>query len=164
MAQEDPKDLREPRDSADDHASAFLSLPAWSSYTKMPPLPDQLKPLGRKPLIVSTRSPSPASATPSPAVAAAVAPAPQHPHVSDSNPTLIAVSPFLEWIKDHPTQAAAQAHKEADAYRANPAPATTANASPYWMPPIDETPETTVAQPTTTTGSSAAIYSTPQRD
>jgi hypothetical protein len=78
-------------------------------------------------------------------------------------PALVAVSPFLEWIKDHPGNAATDAQKQAAAYQSPavppnaPAPAAPGS-DPYWMPPLGESGSGSI-----TTGSGAAIYSTPQR-
>ena len=149
------------------HSSGFQPLPPWSSFSKMPPLPDQLKPLGRKPAaVVVAKKDSPAAPNGPATTAASLAPPPKPNPTPD--PVLTAVSPFLEWVKTHPSQAAVQAHKDADAYQspvsAPAAPSTAGANAPYWMPPINEAPETTTAQPNTTAGSSAAIYSTPQRD
>jgi hypothetical protein len=158
-------------------SSPFLPLPSWSRFEKMPPLPDQLKPLGKKPA-----EPVPLATTPvilrkdpgeqTPSV---FIPKPKDIPVVNNNPTLIAVSPFLQWVKDHPKDATAQARKEAAIY--NPqAPVAGANApnseggsgSPYWMPPLVDSGDTTApassSSTTTGNGGSAAIYSTPQRN
>jgi hypothetical protein len=164
----DPKEMGEaPAPCTTDFT--FLPLPAWAS-AKMPPLPEQLKPMGHEPVLAK---PSPAAVAetkpdlpPMPKKLPQVYPLASSkepaPAASDS-PVLMAVSPFLEWIKDHPQEAAAAARKEADTYSAGPGPAGPApGASPYWMPPmIDSDSGTTTSG--NSGGGSAAIYSTPQR-
>ena len=172
-------------------AISFLPLPSWSRVAALSPLPDQLKPLGKVAVLVTppTAAPAPLApsketppASPAPAVAASkekTSPAP-----AETSPALIAVSPFLQWIKANPQAAAEQARQQAGAYSAvDPsgaivaAPTPNANAAPnnsgtvpvvvappapYWMPPlIDAAP--IVSNPGNISGSGAAIYSTPQR-
>jgi len=161
----DPKEMGE-QPATSDTDITFLPLPAWAS-AKMPPLPEQLRPMGHAPVIAK---PSPAAVAetkpdqpPMPKKLPQVYPLAGSkdpaPAASDS-PALMAVSPFLEWIKDHPQEAAAQARKEAESETAPPAPSTPA-ASPYWMPPMIDTGN---AAPAPEGGSSsAAIYSTPQK-
>ncbi len=150
----------------------------------MPPLPDVLKPMGAKKAVLTT-PPVAASAPLAPpkdaekptvvvAKPTVVAPAPA------PSPALIAVSPFLDWIKANPQAAAEQARQQASTYQAGdptgpvvaaPAPNAAPNNSgtvpvvvgpaPYWMPPlIDAAPFTSNSG--NITGSGAAIYSTPQ--
>jgi hypothetical protein len=185
MAQDDPKDLYPSGTSAgpacanSNYSTGFLPMPAWAHGVVMPPLPDVLKPMGKK--IVLTTPPvaapqpltPPKDATPTVVVAKpTVVAAPTPPQ----NPALIAVSPFLDWIKANPQAAAEQARQQAAA-EANaaiptgpvPAPGAAQAAgnaapvvvpAPYWMPPLIDTATFGTG---TTTGSSAAIYSTPQR-
>jgi hypothetical protein len=187
MAQDDAKDLLPPAaqtPSAPCYNSGFLPMPSWARGVVMPPLPAVLTPMGRKVVLTTPPIPAPAPLAPPkdgdrPTVVVAkptvVAPAPV------PNPNLIAVSPFLDWIRANP-QAADQARQQASAYQATdpsgaivaaPAPnaapntATTAPVivappAPYWMPPlIDAAP--IVSNPGNISGSGAAIYSTPQR-
>jgi hypothetical protein len=82
--------------------------------------------------------------------------------VASNPPALVAASPFLEWIKNHPQEAAEQARKEADTPTAGPAASAAPGAAPYWMPPMIDTGAP--AAPGGDNGSgSAATYSTPQR-
>lgn len=157
-------------------------MPSWARGAVMPPLPQVLKPMGKKVVVLTTppvAAPEPlappkegAPSTVSVAKPTPVVPAPP------TTPALIAVSPFLEWIKANPQAAAEQARQQANTYaagsdanaaapttNANPAPnpgnggAPASAQAPYWLPPlIDSAPFGTGA-----TGSSAAIYSTPQR-
>ncbi|MEI9998745.1 MAG: hypothetical protein WDO13_06025 [Verrucomicrobiota bacterium] len=142
----------------------------------MPPLPQALKPMGGK-VAVLTTPPVPAPAVPlAPPKDATVeklkpvAPAPPAPAPS---PALIAVSPFLQWIKANPQAAADQARQQAGAYQAGsdaataPAAPVAPNAgtptgpieAPYWMPPlIDNSSFGTLPS-----GSGAAIYTRPQQ-
>jgi hypothetical protein len=178
QAQDDPKDLlpappSRPQSSVD---SGFLPMPSWARGTTMPPLPIQLKPMGNRtpgapaPVAMATAPPlappkeAPAAApimeetsTPRPAPAPAAA----------QPPTLIAVSPFLQWIKANPQAAAAQARQQANSYHAGqPAPgeavapgASAPGEDPYWLPPLIDSSEFGP----TAVGGSAAIYETPQR-
>jgi len=186
MAQDDPKDFlpssAQPTSSPASYNVGFLSLPPWARGTVLSPLPEVLKPMGKKPVLTTPPVPAPPPLAPPKEsepptvvvakptlVAPASAPAP--------TPALIAVSPFLDWIKANPQAAADQARQRAGAYQAateaNTAEATTtatvhatgtapaaATPAPYWMPPlVDSAPFGTG----NTTDSSAAIYSTPQR-
>ncbi len=131
----------------------FLPMPAWSRFTKMPALPEQLMPMGGgeikhrpAPIAVAETKPD-------------LPPMPKKlPQAPPKSPELEAISPFLQWVHDHPQEAAAQARKDATNY--TPAPATVAapGADPYWMPPMMDQPE-----PAPAGGGSAAIYSTPQK-
>jgi hypothetical protein len=121
----------------------------------MPPLPDQLTPNGKKTVAVAEVTPVIPRKDPGEVTPPVYIPKPKNvPVVADS--PLVAVSPFLEWIKDHPTEATEQARKAAAAY--NPAPSTAAASAPATAPPAPS------SSSTTTTGSSAAIYSTPQKN
>lgn len=186
MPHDDPKDLLPPpaqEATSSSFDTGFLPMPSWARGAVMPPLPQALKPMGKKVVVLTTppvAAPEPLAppkeGAPSTVIVAKptlVTPAPA------SNPALIAVSPFLEWIKANPQAAAEQARQQANTYsagsdataaapptNANAAPNTNGNApgagvapAPYWLPPlIDSAPFGT-----STTGSSAAIYSTPQR-
>ena len=189
MAQDDAKDLLPPAaqtPSAPCYNSGFLPMPSWARGVTMPPLPAVLTPMGRKAVLTTPPTPAPAPLAPPkdgdrPTVVVAkptiVAPAPA------PNPNLIAVSPFLDWIKANPQAAADQARQQAGAYSAvdpsgaivaapapnaapnnttTTAPVVVAPPAPYWMPPlIDAAP--IVSNPGNISGSGAAIYSTPQR-
>jgi len=176
---EDPKDASSTHNEVMTMSSPFLPLPGWSRFEKMPPLPEQLTPLGKKAPVVAEVTPVVPRKDPGEVAPAVSIPKPKEIPVVNPNPTLVAVSPFLEWIKDHPAQAAEQARKEASAYNPAPnppAPATSSasatagtgsSRSPYWMPPLIDSSDTTAppsSTSTTTTGSSAAIYSTPQKN
>jgi hypothetical protein len=188
MAQDDAKDLLPPAAQAPSgpcYNSGFLPMPSWARGVTMPPLPAVLTPMGRKAVLTTPPVPAPAPLAPpkdedKPTVVVArptvVTPAPA------PSPNLIAVSPFLDWIRANPQAAADQARQQAGAYSAvdpsgavvaaptpNAAPNTTTTApvivappAPYWMPPlIDAAP--IVSNPGNISGSGAAIYSTPQR-
>jgi hypothetical protein len=143
-------------------------------------MPDKLKPLGKSPVVAVAPAPAPLApppephqvvSTPAPSAQPKPAPAPAEP------PALIAVSPFLEWIKTNPQAAAAEARQQANVYRA-PAPSDSAPANgpgnpasmapgapgnpqdTYWLPPLIDSPNFGSGA---VGGSSAAIYSTPQR-
>jgi hypothetical protein len=112
---------------------------------------------------------SPVSAKPSAAAVAETRPdtppmpkklAPATPNtVAAPDPALVAVSPFLQWIKEHPQEAAVAARKESGNYSAPPSNVGPAITDPYWMPPMIDS--TDGAPPAV--GGSAAIYSTPQK-
>jgi hypothetical protein len=189
MAQDDPKDLYPapaPQTSyAPNYNSGFLPLPSWARGVVMPPLPDVLKPMGKKVVLTTPPVPAPQTSTPPKAPATPIVVVPRPAVVTPApapSPALIAVSPFLDWIKANPQAAAEQARQQAGTYQAggevtaatptgtlttpNVAPAN-GNAgsvvpppAPYWMPPLIDTATFGTG---TTTGSSAAIYSTPQR-
>lgn len=168
LASNDPKDMLSPSASSNSSSGndLFQALPPWSHFTKMPPLPPQLKPAGA-PLEVATPSPVPvtppkevASQTPPPAPTTVAKPeAPAAP--AKPTPDLVAVSPFLQWIQSDP-KAAAEARQQAGNYMA-PAPADASKApiveSPYWLPPLVDT-LSAGPQPV---GGSSALYQTPQR-
>ena len=185
MAVDDPKELLPPSaqvTSAPCYNPGFLPMPYWARGVVMSPLPDVLTPMGRKAVLttppVAASSPLAPPRDEKPTVVVAkptvVTPPP--------SPALIAVSPFLDWIKANPQAAAEQARQEAGAYQAaaaangsaaatpapNSAPSGNGGApavvtpAPYWMPPlIDTAPFTTGSG--NISGSGAAIYSTPQR-
>jgi hypothetical protein len=141
--------------------SMFVSMPSWARNVIMPPLPDQLKPMGKKSLAASgpvvppvTPPKEPTAPVPSSVDAAAAA-----AKAAENNPAMITVSPFLQWIKSNPQAAAAQARQQANVYHAGPGPApapSTSSDDAYWLPPLMDTTGNT-------SGGSAAIYSTPQR-
>jgi hypothetical protein len=161
--------------------SFFAPLPAWAHGATMPALPYQLTPMGKKPAEVAatTTGTAPESLAP-PKEATQVplvsipGPAPK-PAPAPEPPALIAVSPFLQWVKSNPQAAAAEARQQAASENtaqaptgpttATSAPVPAANqvaptsASPYWLPPLIDSGEFGGSPG----GSSAAIYMTPQR-
>jgi hypothetical protein len=204
---DDPKDLlpapAQASNCPESDTSGFLPLPSWARDAVMPPLPAVLKPNGK--LAVLTTPPKAAPLTPPPAkdeVTANVivekptpAPAAPAPAAPAPQPTaLIAVSPFLDWIKANPHEAAQQARQEAGSYAAgsdaspaapiSPVSPSSGNAqagtgpvvgavvapagpggpavTPYWMPPLVDTAPFG-SSGGNMVGSSAAIYTTPQR-
>jgi len=157
----------------------FLPMPVWAHGVTVSALPYQLTPMGKKPVTAKT-APAQTTATEPlapPKETASDAPAPEiketapKPAPAPEAPALIAVSPFLQWIKSNP-----KAADEARA-QANPTPAQptgpvnngnavtagpTANApspAPYWLPPLIDSGDFSTGP----VGGSAAIYSTPQR-
>lgn len=186
----DPKDLGSspvttapppPTTSCDPFALApatsfFAPLPSWAHGT-IAALPYQLTPFGRKPVEVAANKPAveslapPKEATPVPAVSTPMPP--PKPAPPQESPALVAVSPFLQWVKANPQAAAAEARQQAASENAQtptgPTTATTAPspaaqaapapAAPYWLPPLIDSGEFGGSPG----GSSAAIYSTPQR-
>jgi hypothetical protein len=161
---DDPKDATptDPEVSTTSVSDMFLPMPEWSRFKKMPPLPDVLKPMGAsaepraKPATAAVAETKPDGAPPPKPAPKAMAPQP--------DADLVAISPFLQWVKDHP-DAAAQARKQAadDATTTAPAGAPTpanASADPYWMPPMVDAPDASAPPPT---GGSSATYSRPQR-
>ncbi len=178
---DDPKDLApappvSQQQFVASNVSAFLPMPIWSKGVIMPPLPDQLKPMGKKSLAASASAPTPAVVQP--VRQADIAPTtvgPDGTAVAGKKPDsekMITVSPFLQWIKANPQAAADEAKQQAAAYHAAPgasgagsppstgpgAPAPTSDDN-YWLPPlIDQS-----VLPTGPVGGSAAIYSKPQR-
>lgn len=167
---DDPKDVgpERPEVSTTDCVSEmFLPIPEWSHFTKMPPLPSVLTPMGESPESqVKPRKAAVAETKPDGAPPPKPAPKPMAPA---PDPDQVAISPFLQWIKDHPQEAVAQARKEAATEGRTTAPAAAsasagggAPADPYWMPPmIDSATAPTVEA--SSGGGSAAIYSRPQR-
>jgi hypothetical protein len=167
----DPKEMAQqpPPPASEGVDLTFLPLPSWAS-AKMPALPEQLKPMGHRIDVAKPSSAAVAETGPDqppmpkklPQVyplASSKDPAP----AASNSPANIAVSPFLEWIKDHPQEAAAQARKDA-ATASTAAPAPAPGSAPYWMPPmIDTSSDAPAAQAGGSGSGSAAIYSTPQR-
>jgi len=181
--QDDPKDLAPAPPPTLTLCSTsndgFQALPSWARASVMPALPDKLLPMGRKVVVLTTpptaaplAPPKEASATPE------VTEAKSKPAPASPSPALIAVSPFLQWIQSNP-DAATQARQQANAYRPAPSPETPvvengantptgatppapahapAPVDPYWLPPLIDAAPFGVQ-----TGSSAAIYTTPQR-
>jgi hypothetical protein len=177
MQQDDPKDLIAlrpvPQTGDGPCGQQFLPLPSWSHVIDMPPLPYQLKPMGKKPMIAAS-TPPPAPLTPpkeeTTATPASTEAAKPKTASAEPAPALIAVSPFLQWVKANPQAAAAQARQQAETYHASSAPEggtpgasvptgpTAPAEDPYWLPPLIDSPTVSASS-----GGSAAIYSTPQR-
>jgi hypothetical protein len=168
MAQDDSKNMIPLQDSRSQSTGLFLPLPSWSHLVSLPPLPDVLKPMGKRPAVAANPEPAPAplapprETTPVSVVTTTGGSNPKPtPPANNNSPTLIAVSPFLQWIQANPQAAAAEARQEANGYHA---PTGSAAGSPgpdvpYWLPPmIDSTGASSQSS-----GGSAAIYSTPQR-
>lgn len=160
---DDPKDTTPPGSEVSTTSCVsdmFLPMPEWSRFQKMPPMPDVLKPMGAsaepraKPATAAVAETKPDGAPPPKPAPKAMAPQP--------DADLVAISPFLQWVKDHP-DAAAQARKQAADDAAATAPAggsapAPASADPYWMPPMVDS--SGVSAPA---GGSSATYSRPQR-
>jgi len=177
LTQEDPKELGPAQAPAQSTDMGFQPLPTWARGAVMPPLPDALKPMGKK-VVVMTTPPTPASGassreTPSAPVVTAAVLKPAPASAPAPSPALVAVSPFLQWIQANPQAAAAQARQQANAYHASstsnagssatvtsPTGNTPAGSAtdPYWLPPLIDT-----APFGAQSGGSAAIYETPQR-
>jgi hypothetical protein len=159
---EDPKDVSraEPEVSTTNCVSdMFLPMPGWSHFVKMPALPDTLKPMGAPSPAAAAKSSAAAIAETKPDGAPPPRPAPKA-QAPKPDADFVAISPFLQWVKDHP-DAAAQARKQA-ASDAPPAPASPAapagaNGDPYWMPPMIDSPGADDFQ------GGSATYSRPQR-
>jgi hypothetical protein len=174
QAQDDPKDLLPALSPAPrpqpTGLGAFQPLPAWARGVVMPPLPDQLKPMGKK-IAVLVAPPTPAPLAPPKDMASAPIGTETKPNPSqapaESNPDLIAVSPFLQWVKSNPQAAAVAARQQANGYRtpsnsepgAGNAGATGTPPDAYWLPPLIDSADFG-SKPVT---GSAAIYQTPQR-
>ena len=174
LPQNDPKDLMAvaPSPAQPTGEITFVQMPAWSRGIIMPPLPYQLKPMGKKPAstVASTTPPLAPPKDDNSGSAPATENAAPKPAPAPEPPALVAVSPFLQWIKSNPQAAAAQARQQANNYNASsvppPAPGASGNGpaapngngeDPYWLPPlIDSAGSMPVS-------GSAAIYSTPQR-
>jgi hypothetical protein len=182
MPYDDPKELIPACSSPSSPGAvgiiSFQPMPGWS-HGVLPALPYQLTPMGKKPVVATASVAKPSLAPPADA---------SHPATTDDsttkakpspapeNPALMAVSPFLQWIKANPQAAAVQAREQANSYHASsgtegsPSGPGASNAtistptSPsqnaYWLPPLIDTPTITAGS---VGGSSAAIYSTPQR-
>jgi len=176
---DDPKDLSpapaQQQQVISQTSNGFVAMPAWARGVVMPPLPDQLKPMGKKSLAASSSAPTPAVVQPvkqASIVPTTVGPDGTTVPSKPENPAMVTVSPFLQWIKANPQAAAAQARQQAAVYHAGPgaggagsppitgpgAPAPTSDDN-YWLPPLIDQSE---IQPGAT-GGSAAIYSKPQR-
>ena len=173
---DDPKDLLPTPAAASQPVSAtgslFAPMPSWARGVTLGPLPDKLKPMGRSTTVASATQPQPLAppkdATNSTTTTiAATTSAGAKPAASD--PALVTVSPFLQWIKSNPQAAAAAARQQAETYHAGAPPESSpggANASAgnrqddaYWLPPLIDSADFG-AQAVT---GSAAIYSRPQR-
>jgi hypothetical protein len=185
---DDPKDLfPTPATSSQPacESGLFVPMPTWARSIIMPPLPAELKPMGGKTAVASPPPPpaplapprettvtTTASSTPTPANSTEKSSS----SAAENNPSLIAVSPFLQWIKTNPQAAAVQARQQAESYHAGPpaeggAPGEAVSAGhsptsapggsgdPYWLPPLIDSADFGP----TAVGGSAAIYSTPQR-
>jgi hypothetical protein len=176
LSDNDPKDLMPaPRQSAPKCLSSsdllFQPLPTWTHNVTMTTMPYQLTPFGRKPISLTNARPTPNSLTPPKdgASTATTAPVTPKPTPAAENPALVAVSPFLQWVRANPQAAAAQARQQANGYQPAPngAPAAPGAAAPtgapvvedpYWLPPLIDS-----STFTTGSGGSSATYSTPQR-
>lgn len=178
LAKDDPKDLLPAPPvpaSQPTGESMFAPMPGWTRLGAMPPLPDQLKPMGKK-TVVATNTPPPVivplappkDTTPAVATQDTTAKPKTPATATESTPALIAVSPFLQWVKTNPQAAAAQAREQANSYHVPPTPAanggtgngpTGVTGDPYWLPPLIDSPDIIPG----VVGGSAAIYSTPQR-
>jgi hypothetical protein len=133
--------------------------------------------MGKQVVLVTPPTPKPAPLAPPketpPAPQETVAKAKPSPAPAETSPALIAVSPFLQWIKANPQSAAVEARQQANSYHApstsetssTGGPSTPASGptgpveDPYWLPPLLDSAS---FGPQPVTGS-AAIYSTPQR-
>jgi len=190
---DDPKDLlpAPPQAITSQTASSlglFAPMPAWAHGVTMPALPAELKPMGGKTAVAGPPPPPPplappkepvtvvtttASSAPTPATTKNISSVTNASGVTDNNPAMVTVSPFLQWIKTNPQAAAAQARQQAASYHppspTDAGPSTGAGAighgapggseDPYWLPPLIDSAD---FGPTPVSGS-AAIYSTPQR-
>ncbi len=165
LSKDDPKELI----SAPSHStpaptisSLFLPMPGWAGGLNSLATPDVLSPMGKKKEVAAAAKPEPLA--PPKETPAVFVPKPEVTETpkQPEQPALIAVSPFLQWVKSNPQAAAAEAKAQAAA--SNPAPAATgpvqatgpAPGDPYWLPPL-------IDSSAFTPGSSAAIYTTPQR-
>jgi hypothetical protein len=185
---DDPKDLM-PASTTPAQSTIqtglFVPMPVWARGIIMPPLPVELKPMGGKTAVAGPPPPPAPLAPPKETTVtttASSAPTPasssekSSTNAAENNPALVAVSPFLQWIKTNPQAAAAQARQQAESYHAGPpadsaaaiAPGATGHTpiaapggtgDPYWLPPLIDSAD---FGPTPVSGS-AAIYSTPQR-
>ena len=175
QAQDDPKDLL-PTPAAPTQptysGTLFAPMPEWARGITLGPMPDKLKPMGKGTVVASATKPQPLAppkdATPTPTATTTTAETGAKP-ANTSDPAMVTVSPFLQWIKANPQAAAAAARQQARSY--GPPPSPNAPASPaaanvpsstddsYWLPPLIDSSEFG----TRTVGGSAAIYSRPQR-
>ena len=172
---DDPKDVAPARSEVSTTTTTssvsdmFLPIPEWSRFEKMPALPEVLTPMGKSPESTVKASPAAVAET-KPDGAPPPKPAPK-PKAPQADPDQVAISPFLQWIKDHPKDAIAEARKQAAADAGAPAAAPAvgpaapaAPADPYWMPPmIDSSGAASEPAVEASGGGSAAIYSRPQR-
>jgi hypothetical protein len=156
----------------------FVPMPSWARGVTMPPLPDQLTPMGKKSAAATAPVPaplappkdvSPISTTNGVETTMAGGKAP----ASVGSPAMITVSPFLQWIKANPQAAAIQARQQAGNYHTGPLSPNAIPGGPggptgggenasddsYWLPPLIDSSDIG----TKSVGGSAAIYSTPQR-
>lgn len=175
LAQNDPKDLLPAPPvppSQPTGGGLFVPLPSWCRLSAMPPLPDQLKPMGKKTEVATNPTPPPLAppkeTTPPASTQEATVKAKTPPAAPEQSPALVAVSPFLQWVKTNPQAAAAQAREQANSYHVPPAGdagspgangGPTGITDPYWLPPLIDSPDIVPGSG----GGSAAIYSTPQR-
>ncbi len=170
LPHEDPKDLGAPASPSTE--PEFAPLPGWARGVKLAALPYQLTPMGKKPVTETTVTISHESLAPpkdtTPAVLIPMpASTPKPATTAPETPTLIAVSPFLQWIKSNPQAAAAEARQQAANENAPPAPPTppspnqpnSPSSNPYWLPPLIDSGEFGVGA----IPGGAAIYTTPQR-
>ncbi len=169
LPQDDPQDLLPAPTPVAPTPGRFQPMPGWTHFASMPPLPDQLKPLGKRLMVASITAPLATLPPPKDTPPAASSPTPQPPKPASvpqpvENPALVAVSPFLQWIKDNPQTAAADAKKQAGSYQSSAVvpsngKGTSSGADPYWLPPLLNSSESSPP----VIGGSAAIYQTPQR-
>ena len=143
---DDPKDVGPERPEVSTTSCVsemFLPIPEWSRFTKMPPLPERADADGR---VAGERSQA-ARRPPWPrrSPMARLRPSPRRSRWRPApDPDQVAISPFLQWIKDHPQDAVAagaQGSRDGCAARPRlPRPARSAAggapADPYWMPPM----------------------------
>jgi hypothetical protein len=134
MPKDDPKDFIPPSLAAaaasGDTTPGFEPLPRWARGATMPPLPQALKPFGTK-VAVLTTPPVPAHeplAPPKEETASdtrpkVITPMPATPPAPSQD--LVAISPFLQWIKANPQAAAEQARQQASIYQGGPLPGLT---------------------------------------
>lgn len=169
----DAKDITMVSGPAVPTGQLFLPMPNWSKSPALATTPWQLTPNGTRPAVVAAATHAPMSPPKEPMttpvteqakeVVAKPAPAPEPP-------ALMAVSPFLQWVKSNP-KAADDARTQAAANAPAPTVPATANTivagpngasnsqDPYWLPPMIDS-SNFGSGPVT---GSAAIYSTPQR-
>ena len=182
LPQDDPKDLSYTTAGSSQPTTSFsfLPMPGWA-HGALAPLPYQLTPMGKKPFVAVAPPPPQPLAPPKDTPAASPAPVAEPKETAKEkpaptpaeSPALIAVSPFLQWIKTNP-RAADDARQQADAYRGAQVPTGPINGTrtitagpsgntntedPYWLPPLIDSGDLGASP----VGGSAAIYSTPQR-
>jgi hypothetical protein len=176
LPQNDPKDLMPAAPASITtpvSETSFVQMPSWARNIIMPPLPYQLKPMGKKPpTAVATSTPPLAPPKDDASTSSQTESANNNskPAPAAETPAMVAVSPFLQWIKANPQAAAAQARQQANTYNASSASAPNPGANaptgpigngedPYWLPPLIDSAGVGSIPVT----GSAAIYSTPQR-